>query len=122
MPTANNWPARWAVVIFEKTWAAQENGLGACGDGDACVAAGRAEAAAAVGVPGAGAPLELESHPEQARASERTPPIRAPATWYLTMPPDFLRVTLPIPHAITVGQGQGAIAEISCGRGRPPGP
>src|SRR6266568_5149487 len=123
MPTANNWPARWAVVIRAKTRAAQESGLGACGDGDACVAAGRAETAAAVGVPGApdaGAPPEMGSHPEQARASERTPPIRAPATWCLTMPPDFLRVTLPIPHAITVGHGQGAIAEIRCGRGRSP--
>src|SRR5438093_7087087 len=123
MPTANSWPARWAVVILEKTRAAQESGLGACGD--ARVAAGRADAAAAVGVPGApasGSPPETGSHPEQARASERTPPIRAPATWCLTMPPDFVRVTLPIPHAITVGHGQGAIAEISCGRGRPPWP
>ena len=30
MPTANNWPARWAVVILEKAWAAQESGLLAC--------------------------------------------------------------------------------------------
>jgi hypothetical protein len=35
------------VVILEKTWAAQESGCPACGDGDACVAAGRAELAAA---------------------------------------------------------------------------
>src|ERR1700748_2380477 len=120
MPTANSWPARWAAVILEKDWAAQESGLGACGDADCCVAAGRAEPTAAVGAPVE--PPEAGSHPAQARASARTPPIRAPATWCLTMPPDFLRVTLPIPHAITVGHGQGAIAEISCARDRPPGP
>src|SRR5437764_13456920 len=120
----NSWPARWVTVIREKTRAAQESGLLACGDRAACVAAGRTEPAAA-GVPGAadaGSPPEVGSHPEQARASARTPPIRAPATWCLTMPLDFLRVTLPIPHAITVGHGQGAIDEIRCGRGRPPGP
>jgi len=89
MPTANSWPARWAVVILEKTWAAQESGCPACGDGDACVAAGRAElaAAAVAGAPDVAALPEVESHPEQARTSERTPPSRAPATWCLTMPP-----------------------------------
>jgi hypothetical protein len=77
------------VVILKKTRAAQESGLGACDDGDACAAAGRAEpaAAAVAGTPDVAAPLEVESHPEQARASERTPPSRAPATWCLTMPP-----------------------------------
>jgi hypothetical protein len=120
MPTANSWPARWAVVILEKTWAAQESGLGACVDGDACVAAGRAEAAAAVAAPEE--PPEVGSHPAQARASARTPPIRVPATWCLTMPPDFLRVTLPIPHVITGRHGQGAIAEISWRRDQPPAP
>jgi len=87
MPTANNWPARWAVVILEKTWAAQERGCPACGD--ACVATGRAElaAAAVAGAPDVAALPEVESHPEQARTSERTPPSRAPATWCLTMPP-----------------------------------
>src|SRR5690348_13693572 len=124
MPTANSWPARWAGVIREKIRAGQESGFGTCDDRGTCVAAGRAEptAAAVPGAPDAGSPPEVGSHPEQARASERTPPIRAPATWCLTMPPDFLRVTLPIPHAITVGHGQGAIAEISRGRGWPPAP
>src|ERR1700759_1884206 len=123
MPTVNSWPARWAGVMWEKTRAAQESGFGTC-DRGTCVAAGRAESAAVAvpGAPDAGAPPEGGSHPEQARASERTPPIRAPATWCLTMPPDFLRVTLPIPHAITVRHGQGAIAEISCARDPPPGP
>jgi hypothetical protein len=79
------------MVIREKTRAAQESGCPACGDGDgdAWVAAGRAEpaAAAVAGAPDAAALPEVESHPEQARASERTPPSRAPATWCLTMPP-----------------------------------
>jgi hypothetical protein len=89
MPTANSWPARWAVVILKKTRAAQESGCPACGDGDAWVAAGRAgpAAAAVAGAPDVAALPEVESHPEQARASERTPPSRAPATWCLTMPP-----------------------------------
>src|SRR5258708_29648169 len=124
MPTVTNWPTRWAGVIWEKPRSAQENGFGAGDDRGTCVAAGRAEptAAAVPDAPDAGSAAEVGSHPEQARASERTPPIRAPTTWCLTMPPDFLRVTLPIPHAITVGHGQGAIAEIRRGRGRPPGP
>jgi hypothetical protein len=75
------------VVIREKTRAAQEIGCPACGD--AWVAAGRAEpaAAAVAGTPDVAALPEVESHPEQARTSERTPPSRAPATWCLTMPP-----------------------------------
>jgi hypothetical protein len=77
------------MVIREKTRAVQEIGCPACGDGDAWVAAGRAEpaAAAVAGALDVAALPEVESHPEQARASERTPPSRAPATWCLTMPP-----------------------------------
>ena len=107
----NSWPARWAAVIREKTRAAQESGWGACGDGDACVAAARAEPTAAVEAPETEEPPEVGSHPAQAKASERTPPIRAPATWCLTMPPDFLWVTLPASHGITGRFDQCRIAE-----------
>jgi hypothetical protein len=101
------------MVIREKTRAAQVSGCPVRGDDDACVAAGRAEpaAAAVAGAPDVAALPEVESHPEQARASERTPPSRVPATWCLTMPPDFLRGTLPIPNVITQRSGQRRIAE-----------
>jgi hypothetical protein len=80
--------------------------LWACGGREALLVAGREERilAEAPGGPEAGWPPEVRPHPEQVKTSESTQPTTASATWCLTMPLDFLQVTLPIPHIITSRQ------------------
>src|SRR5580693_1773679 len=120
MRPGNSWPTRWAMVIREKTRAGQEVGLRPC-DREALLVAGRGERMLAelLGGPPAGWPPEIRPHPEQAKASASTQPIKALATWCLAKPPDFLQVTLPISHIITSGPVGESAGPVSAGSPRP---
>ena len=86
MPTRNSWPTRWATVIREKTRAGQES---VCGEGRDSGDRDGEEwdhgewdgGEDVLGDPRSAAddPPEVRPHPEQARASEKTQPTRAPS-------------------------------------------
>jgi hypothetical protein len=78
MPTMNNWPTRWAAVIWEKTRAGQESASGACADRETLLVTGRTEGMLAEVL--AGWPPEVRLQPEQARASASKQPTEAPTT------------------------------------------